>query len=151
MIYEWKTGTRHKVKPEIAGAVFEELENKDGLTARTLVDASRPKDAPLHGEFEWDDAVAAERHREYQARILISHLMIRMVEVEEAPPVRAYVSLKDDTANFENITTVLVDTEKTEALLDIAMKELAAFKKKYSHLEKFAELFAEIERLEATA
>ena len=151
MIYEWKTGTRHAVKPEIAGAVFEELENKDGLTAHTLVDASRPKNAPLHKEFEWDDAIAAEKHREHQARMMISHLMVRIAEVEEAPPVRAYVSFKDETLTYENIATVLVDEEKTNALFDIAMKELEAFKRKYSNLEKFAGLFAEIDRLEETA
>ena len=151
MIYEWKSGYSHKVKPEVAGAVFEELEKKEGLTAQTLVDASRPEDAPLHKEFEWEDTIAAEKWREQQARVLIAHLTIRMEEVEEAPPVRAYVSLQDDTSKYEHITTVLRDTKKTDVLFDVAMKELKAFKAKYASLEVFAELFAEIDRLERGA
>lgn len=147
MIYEWKSGYSHKVKPEVAGAVFEELEKEKGLTAQTLVDASRPEDAPLHREFEWEDSIAAEKYREQQARILIAHLTVRMEEVKEAPPTRAYVSLKDDTSKYEHIATVLADTKKTDALFDVAMKELLAFKTKYANLKQFAEVFAVIDKL----
>lgn len=149
MIYEWKSGFHHKVKPEVAGAVFEELEKEKGLTAQTLVDASRPEDAPLHREFEWEDSIAAEKYREQQARVLIAHLTVRMEEVKEAPPTRAYVSLKDDTSKYEHIATVLADTKKTDALFDVAMKELIAFKTKYANLKQFAEVFAAIDKLGA--
>ena len=52
--YTWLAGSRHKVDAEVAGRVCEELERNGGLTAERLVEASRPEDAPLHKEFEWD-------------------------------------------------------------------------------------------------
>jgi hypothetical protein len=48
------------------------------LTAKQLVDMCRADDAPLHHLFEWDDAIAAELHREQQARLLLN-------SYEEAP------------------------------------------------------------------
>lgn len=149
LMYEWKPGYKHKVKPEVAGAVFEELERKEGLTAKNLVDASRPEDAPLHREFEWDDDIAAEKWREQQARVLIAHLTIRVADAEDAPPVRAYVSLSDATPNYDSMQVILKDAEKTDALFDKAMKELKAFEFKYKDIERFVSLFAEIHRLES--
>lgn len=148
LMYEWSSGAYAKVAPEVAGAVFEELEKGKGLTAPNLVDASRPEDAPLHKEFEWDDAIAAEKYRENRARLLINHLHIRMEEVEDAPPIRAYVSLKtDDNRKYESVPMILKNPQKTTALFDMAMRELESFQRKYSNLTEFARIFEEIERL----
>lgn len=51
-------------------------QNNGELTAPLVVDEARPDDAPLHPAFEWNDEVAAELHREHQART-----MIRSVEI----------------------------------------------------------------------
>lgn len=57
-----------------AGVAHTELERiraQYGLTASAVVQQSRPKDAPLHPAFEWDDKAAAEQHRLWQARQII--------------------------------------------------------------------------------
>lgn len=41
------------------------------LTAEMVVEEARPVDAVLHPFFEWDDSVAAELHRQEQARSMI--------------------------------------------------------------------------------
>lgn len=151
MVYEWKSGFRTKVSAEVAGAVFEELDKGKGLTASNLVEASRPEDAPLHKEFEWDDNIAAEKFREHQARIIINHLTIRMEEVEDSQPTRAYVSLTtDDSRKYEPLSMVLKNPQKTTALFDMAMRELESFQRKYNNLTEFARLFEEIERLKGS-
>ena len=87
MVYEWKSNSRIKAKPEKAAAVFEELERKGELTPERVVEVSRPKNAPLHGEFQWVDKIAAEEYRKIQARHLIMCLVVRdeTDEVESRP------------------------------------------------------------------
>lgn len=41
------------------------------LTPQLVVDEARPKDAPLHDRFEWDNKVAGEAYRRVQAQQLI--------------------------------------------------------------------------------
>ena len=59
--YVWAEGFQHKTDASVVAKVTTELEAKNMLTAHNLVDVSRPEDAPLHGEFEWNDEIAAEK------------------------------------------------------------------------------------------
>lgn len=148
LMYEWGSGAYVKVAPEVAGAVFEELEKGKGLTAPNLVDASRPEDAPLHKEFEWDDRVAAELYRENRAMCLINHLKVRVEGSEDAPAIPAYVRLqRDDSRRYESVPMILKNPQKTTALFDMAMRELESFQRKYNNLAEFAKIFEEIEKL----
>jgi len=150
MIYEWKTNW-FKTDANVAGKVFDELDKSVGLTAKTVVNASRAKDAPLHNEFEWDDAVAGEKYREQQARVMISNLVVRIDESPDSVPTRAYVTVEKDSAQYEDITVVLSNEDKTEKLLRNAMKELSWFERKYSELEALAGVFSEIKKLREIA
>lgn len=146
MVYEWKTRWR-KVDANEAGKVFEKLEQTVGLTAANVVEASRAKDAPLHNEFEWDDSVAGERWREQQARVMIADLVIKVEEVPNAPTVRAFVKVEPVEPNYENIRTVVMSEDKTQALIEIAKGELESFKRKYRDIEEFSALFKEIDKI----
>ena len=144
MVYEWKTGY-YKTDAETAAAVFKQLENSaTGLTAASLVDASRSEDAPLHNEFEWDDSVAGEEWRKQQARVMIGALVVR---VEEKPPVRKYVSIETTSPKYESIDVVIKNEEKTAALLAKALNELAAFERKYATLQELAGVFREAKKI----
>ena len=72
---------------------------------QVFVEAARVPDHPAHGWFTWDDSVAAEKYRLWQAREFVSGLRIEL----EAPvvivggPVKlmtvpAFVS--DETGNY---------------------------------------------------
>ena len=67
MVYEFKPCSYIKASAQVAGEMCEQLSKTGGLTPKRLVDANRAEDAPLHGEFEWNDTVAAEAYREGQA------------------------------------------------------------------------------------
>lgn len=144
MVYEWKT-LGYKTKPSVAAEVFKELEETVGLTPKNLVNASRDENAPLHNEFEWNDEIAGEKWREQQGRLMICNLSVR---VEEAPPVRAYISLTTNERKYESIGVILSDRDKTRLMMDNALKELNAFKCKYRNIKEFAQLFAEIDKLQ---
>lgn len=148
MVYEWRTGFHHKTDPQKAGAVFEELAKEGRLNAPTLVDVSRPEDAPLHKEFEWKDDIAAEEWRKHQARNLINAIVIREEEKEEATPVRAFFIVEERSGNYEPTTVILRDEKKTEALKDQCLKELMAFKLKYTSVLKAAKAIGELETVQ---
>lgn len=146
--YEWKTGFRVNVDAEVAGRVFEELENSEtGLTASALVEVSRSKKAPLHKAFEWNDAIAGEKWREQQARVLINHLVIRREDTPEVEPVRAFVTISTESKNYENIHSVLRDPVKSNSFFEMGMKMLTDFKRRYSDYEVFAGVIKEIDKL----
>jgi hypothetical protein len=92
--YQFRNGWR--VAGVDAQTVGDELhriyQDNGALTAPLVVDEARPDDAPLHPAFEWNDEVAAELHREHQART-----MIRSVEI-----------IRDDQAHpsFVHVSTV---------------------------------------------
>ena len=144
MVYQWKQAAQIKCDAQAAGEVCETLEKTVGLTAKNLLDASRPEDAPLHGEFEWDDTAAAEAYRETQAQYIIRMLCVAPDE-ERKEPVRAYF-VTETAKVYNGVNVILQDTDKRSALLDTALKELAAFKRKYSMLSELADVFTAIEK-----
>lgn len=146
--YEW-TVPIYKTEASVAGKVMEELEKTVGLTTKSLVEASRPEDAPLHKEFEWNDSIAGEKYREIQAGKMITNLKVS-IKQDETKTARGFVALDygvGKPASFENTETVLSVTEKRNRLLTLAIKELQAFRKKYIMLSELSELFEMIERL----
>lgn len=101
MRYEWRDGARINVD---AGVAFDELErirDRDGrLRPATVVEESRPNDAPLHPVFEWRDKIAAQKYREDQARNVIrSVVVIRPTEEHAEVTVRAYVNITTGDGN----------------------------------------------------
>ena len=149
MIYKWKTPF-FKTDAEVAGKVCKELEETVGLTSKTLLDASRPEDAPLHDEFEWRDDVAAEKYRESQAKLIIRNIVIVEEEPDHPTETRAFVTLtesKKENNNYHDVVKVMQDGEKRNALFRIAMRELLSFKQKYADLEEFAKVIEAIDEL----
>ncbi|MCD8197833.1 MAG: hypothetical protein LUE24_11830 [Lachnospiraceae bacterium] len=150
MQYSYKPGAQLKTPAEVAGQVCQELEESGGLTAKRLLDASRPVDAPLHDEFEWDNSEAAEKYREYQAAHIIRRIIVRPEQVEKEP-VRAFVNVTDNVRSYRSLDVVLQTTNLREQLLGQALKDLRAFEQKYSTLSELAEVFNAIHQFQDTA
>lgn len=149
MIYKVKSGARLPVSAQVAGEECERLESSGGLTPANLVNASRPDDAPLHGCFEWDDSVAAEKYRERQASYIIRSIEVSVGRSSE--PVRAFVPVaSDNSREFRSIGVVLRSSDSRDALLDSAKRELMAFVRKYRALNELSDVFAAIEETVGT-
>jgi hypothetical protein len=145
MTYKWKDGSRIKADPQKAIAQMQALEQAGNLSAKGLLDANRPEDAPLHNEFEWNDGVAAEKYREQQARHIINSIV--MVQ-EDAQPVRNFFKVSDGNSNYTSLSVIMERQDTREALLRQARRELAAFEMKYKVLEELAGVFNEIHKVE---
>ena len=145
MIYQWNSAARIKANAIEAGKVFEALESTVGLTPKTLLEASRPKEAVLHNEFEWDDSKAAESYREAQASYIIRSLCIVSDEFS-AEPVRA-VFIINKEVGYQNTVAILSCKDDRENLLKQAKKELDVFIRKYNMLSELASVFDAVNSL----
>lgn len=146
--YKWKTPFC-KADANEAGKVCEELERTVGLTAETLVDASRPEGTVLHDEFEWNDTTAAELYRRQQARVILGNLI--RVETDSQPQTRGFFAVtasKKEANNYYSIVNIMSDEEKRRKLYGIAKRELLAFKVKYQTLKELEKVFKAIDELE---
>ena len=146
----WKEGFRASVPAQVAYDTIHDLYQQGKKTAKDLVDASRPEDAPLHSMFEWNDTVAAEKYREVQSREIIRHI-IEVPETDEEketyPVVRAFFKIDETSKDYEPTYVIMSDEEKRRRLLEVAKGELKQFKVKYSSLKELATVFEAIDKV----
>lgn len=111
-------------------------ENGGQLKQEDVVEFARDPSTALHGRFTWDDTEAAHLWRLAQAAQII-RLVVSVIE-EDAPPVRAFVSLTTDRvkggAGYRAIQDVLQDADMTAQLVEDALSDLAAIRHKYKSL-----------------
>lgn len=142
--YKWKSGSRIKADAQKCGELYERLsETEEGLTARTLLDANVPEDAPLHSEYEWDDSTAADNWRLHQSRHFINSIAVVAINAEtnEEVQVRAFHVISD---SYEPLQAIITQPDKYETLLSNAKAELAVFKRKYNTLKELTPVFQAI-------
>lgn len=136
--FTWKPGSHVSgVSADTAGQVFEQLESEGRLNAQTVVDVSRPEDAPLHPAFEWRDQIAAEEWRKHQARNMINAIIVKP-ETPDAPMMRVFYQADKETSNYESINAIIKQPDKMENLLRQAECDMKTFKAKYHMLSKLS-------------
>jgi hypothetical protein len=144
-------------KENIIAAELRRIANEnDGiLKPEDVVEAARPKDSPLHSQFEWSNTEAANKWRIHQARNLIRVTVEWLNVPGKAEPVeiRPFVSLTPDRKNegggYRDTLVVLRSKESREQLLADALAELRAIEDKYAALQELAEVFAAARKVRA--
>lgn len=144
-------------KAKIIGVELEKL--GQSITPIAVVDIARPTSAPLHPFFEWDNAVAAEKYRLFQARNVINHLQVVVVNsAGEKQKIKAYFSQEiegedeDGEVNSErrylHISLVESSTVASGNAIEIAKSELTAWKARYlQYRNHFAPVFDAIDKV----
>jgi len=116
------------------------------LTPEIVVEEARPETAPLHHRFEWDDAIAGEAYRREQASELIRSVNITFAVTPkgERKTVRAFYSVHQagsvDKRGYAPTENLLEDPLATKILLKELEREVIDLKRKYGHLEQFAQI-----------
>lgn len=135
---------------EVVSKVLNELANSDGgLTPKTLLDASRDVSAPLHNEFEWNDGIAAEKYREYQARQIILNVYVQYStdEQEREQQERAFVPVPGGKSAYVTLKTAMTNDEWKAHLMEEAKRDMKSFAAKYRRLTELQDLIHEMEAL----
>lgn len=168
--YTWRRNV--PVKAQVVGAVLEDLhKHHGGLSPAIVVDAARPAESALHPLFTWDDTLAAELHRQNEARYILRNLgivytrkegeetekeprVISVVRVQAFPSVVQEPTENEDEGEdgvelpqrrYISIYGVLANPQTRAYYLHQARGELASWRRKYSDLREFADLFAKID------
>lgn len=130
-----------------AQKVAEEI-NKigDEVTPDQIVEAARDESTELHKCFEWNDTIAANKWRKYQARQVLRSLVIKVEEEpeDETPPVRVFYKT-DNNEGYKHSNIVFRNDDEYQKLLQAAYAELRAFKVKYARLQELSEILALID------
>ena len=155
--YSWKYGNRFSA--QMVGEQFEAIEKRDGtLTKAAIVDAARSEDSPMHGMFEWDDAVAGELYRENQAGYYIRTLEVEVVSVGASSgktvTMRGFVNVApvnktkpEGKGMFVNVNRAIEQPDTYKIVLERAKNELRMFREKYRDIKELEPVFAAINQV----
>lgn len=150
--FKWKAGSQFKVKAQVAVEAIENLQRtlgRETITAKELLDDARDVNAPLHCCFEWDDTIAAEKYREWQARHLIHSIEVVITKSDHPVTVRQYLNIKPVGAReegaFAPIQVILKNPTLREQALSNALSELHSFQKRYAAYEELTGVFDAID------
>jgi len=132
--------------------IHDELEeirgnDPDGLLyPNTIVEYARNENTLLHERFEWDDEIAGENYRIWQARQLIVRVKIEAIK---GHIIQAYVSLTSDRSDggYRSMVEVLQDDDASGELLMDALEEFKRLEEKYKELKELRRIFQDIDAI----
>jgi hypothetical protein len=127
-------------------------DDRGRLTPGDVVEAARPKDHPLHAQFEWDDEVAGAAYRTAQAAQLIRSVKIVLTTENgsiEDHKVRAWLPARyaggdDAEAGSYVPTPEILSADQRSFMLRQLRREAAAFQRRYSHLQEYWQVLDEM-------
>ena len=113
------------------------------LDADVILQVASDKDSPIHNRFEWDDTIAAIKHRQQQARELVRQVMVTFDNYDGRKEVtRAFVVIRGDATEgleqYHRTIDVLSDEEKRQKYLGQLKDDLDRLAQKYTILEEFS-------------
>jgi hypothetical protein len=146
MGYKFKKGSRFYGD---ANAVYNALEsireeNEGKLEPPQIVETAKNKKSPLHSQFEWNNSIAGEKWRLYQARLLVRAIIY---EDDSNKPNKVFINIVTDGEQYyQNINVATMDEFKIakDRLLKQAQKlthsaaEITRFAKTHKQ-KKFAQ------------
>lgn len=130
-----------------AQVIGEELEkisalNDGKLHPGDVIEAAREESSRLHRFFEWNNALAAEKFRENQARLMIRNVYI----VNEASPqkelIRSWLNINAGIGghSYRSTSEVINNRHLQLAVLQQAERDLLAWETRYRDLEQICNL-----------
>lgn len=147
MVYKWRENARFNVKAEVVGKRIDVIRNKKGGTidAADIVEDARSEKSPLHPMFEWDDTEAAIKYRLTQARTIICNIMTVTKEHPQGEPVRAFVSVQEDSRAFTSMERAMTTPELRQQVVNAALAEVKGWRRRYANYKELADIFAAID------
>jgi hypothetical protein len=133
------------------GSTLERIQSSRGRwSALEVVNAARPKNSPIHGLFEWNNSIAAERFRLAQARDHIAHLtVVVMTDKKETTMSVAFSIGRGD--GYTAAETVLSSDELRGQLLAQALSEARTWRNRYQFIKELAGVFAALDEVKKQA
>jgi hypothetical protein len=122
---------KRDLDPEKIGRIVESLSSDD--KPRELVQRARSPRHHLHRAFEWDDRIAAERHRRDTALRIIRSVW-RIEDNNPPEPVVISISVPETGRDFYKPSEVIDNARLQRLLAAQAQRDLESWAKRYSML-----------------
>lgn len=128
MKYGWQTeGMFGSLDPQVAGEHFDALIEKynEHLTPDEILADARSSRSPLHKGFEWDDAIAAEKHRKRTAKTMVQNLV--PLKNGKKQRTRAFVFVHHDKHGrkvFINVRSAMGRPDMRDQVIAASLKQL---------------------------
>lgn len=138
-IVKWKFDNRYDADPTKCKQEIESI--GDDVKPQQIVDYAKNPDTELHKCFTWDNDVAAEKWRLYEARQVVCSLVI--VETnsdDEDIQIRAFHKTNNDEG-YKSFRIILKNKDEYEKLLERCLSDLRALKNKYQNLSEYQEIW----------
>lgn len=147
-VFAWTGPIAPKGDVQQIGRELDRIHKAEGIIMpEKVVEAARPIESPLHHEFEWDDAKAAEKFRIDQARGIIQNITVTIRKGETEGSVRAFVFLRSEARGYRDTVAVLNNEESRRHLLEDALRDADIFRRKYATLHELGRVFEAIEEV----
>lgn len=157
--HEFKSASRlPRKQARKVGVHLGKLEKRrNALTPKIVLEDARSKSSPLHKLFEWDDSIAAERHRLSQAGLILRSITVIYSDMTPKSnlAIRGYVNVYSTPKEFESdgierkyITTsrAMSDTGYRKQVIDRALTEATLWRNRYSLYKELGEIVTAIDR-----
>ena len=135
------------------------------LKPQNVLDYAKNKNTALHRKFEWDDRVAGEKYRLWQARQIISY-EVEITPADSEGPIdlyiatkenqkqRTYQSLSIDRAEdngYRHIDDIMDNDYFKEQLFDDFKQDANRLRTKYQRLQRLDSVFHAIDKVVSKA
>lgn len=158
--YKWKgrdasSDEMRGFKAAFVGREIKRLAKKhgSGITAKEVVEESRPKNSPLHKWFTWDDTAAAEHWRRNEATMML-RFCLEIRETDGGQEIEIPIVVcgpSEENGNLSNypIDIGMADATTSSYVVQRALDGLIAWKTKYGMLKGFEKVVRAIDSLDA--
>jgi hypothetical protein len=158
MVYQFAHGAKVSTRAQVVGETLSAIQEKrGGLRPSEIVEEARPVESPIHACFEWDESEAAQKYRLWQARQLIS-CVVMVRESPELPPVRAFVNVRQaaedsqegqkDSRVYLPLETVLASPDLRQQAINAIKSDIASLRRKMVSFERLASAIHHIDAIE---
>lgn len=132
-----------------AATVYKEIQTlgEEAKPEQIVEYARQNVDSELHKCFTWDNTVAAEKYRLYEARQISRNLIVVRKEGNKPEPIRCRALMRTSTTSgYKPILKIMRNEDEYANLLAMAKAELHTFERKYQTLanSELREVFAAI-------
>lgn len=133
------------IKKSILVQELKKLEIRDGLIdPKAVVREATPKDSPLHEAFEWEDNLAAEQWRLYQARSLVNSVSVEILGKKQDAFHSVVVEISGErTRGYVSTERMIRDEDLKAQVKAVAVKEIKYWQDKYKEIEELDGLINE--------
>lgn len=136
-----------------AESVYEEIKSIGSeVKPRQIVDyAEANPESELHKCFTWDNDIAADKYRLFEARQIVCNLKVTYTKDEDPKETKTIRAMyRTDThrdAGYKPTFNIIKNDNEYKGLLAVAVHELKMFERKYSMLSELNEVFEAINNL----